>query len=196
MRPLSALALLLAAALAAGCAPLLIGAATVTALAVHDRRPAATVIDDQRIESAAYRRFARDPELSRAERRLGVVAHNGIVLLYGEVGVAAHAARAEQLAAGIDGVRQVVNAIETGPPADGWRLARDAALTARVKAALLDITSLPGFDPTRVNVTSSRGVVYLMGLLRREEAEAVVEVARHVRGVRRVVTVFEYLEGG
>lgn len=62
-----------------------------------------------------------------------------------------------------------------------------------MKAGLLNITSLPGFDPTRVNVTTSNGVVYLQGLLRPEEAEAVVEVARWTRGVKRVVTIFEPL---
>lgn len=187
--------LLLAACLAlSSCAAVVVGAATVTALSVHDRRGARVFFDDGRIESAAQRRLARDPEIAPTQRRIGVVSYNGVVLLHGEVERPELAARAETVVAGIDGVREVINALEVAPPADGWRLARDGAITARVKTGLLDITSLPGFDPTRVNVTTSKGVVYLQGLLSQEEAEAVVEVARWTRGVERVVTIFEYLD--
>lgn len=176
-----------------GCTTMAVGAAAVTALALNDRRGIDVVIDDQRIESAAYRHLRRDPEMAQSRRRIGVVAHNGIVLLHGEVESEVLSARAEKVVSAIEGVREVVNALEIAPPADAWRLARDGAITARVKAGLLNITSLPGFDPTRVNVTTSNGVVYLQGLLRPEEAEAVVEIARWTRGVKRVVTIFEPL---
>ncbi|HEX6834622.1 MAG TPA: BON domain-containing protein, partial [Rudaea sp.] len=66
--------------------------------------------------------------------------------------------------------------------------------TARVKTALLNITSLSGFDPTRVNVTTSHDIVYLMGLVTHEEADAVVDIARNVDGVDKVVKVFEYTD--
>jgi osmotically-inducible protein OsmY len=188
-------ALLLVACLGlSGCAAFVLGTAAVTALTVHDRRGVRVVFDDGRIESSAHRRLARDPEIAGSTRRIGVVSHNGIVLLHGEVASAALAARAAELTAGIEGVREVINALEIAPPADGWRIARDGAITARVKAGLLDITSLPGFDPSRVNVTTSGGVVYLQGLVTREEAEAVVDVARWTRGAERVVTIFEYLD--
>ena len=54
---------------------------------------------------------------------------------------------------------------------------------------------MPGFDPSQVNVTTVRGEVYLMGLVTRAEADAVVEDVRRVRGVRRVVRAFEYVDG-
>ncbi|MDQ2696368.1 MAG: phospholipid-binding protein, partial [Pseudomonadota bacterium] len=38
-----------------------------------------------------------------------------------------------------------------------------------------------------------RGIVYLMGLLRPEEAEAVVGTVRRVGGVQKVVSLFEYI---
>jgi osmotically-inducible protein OsmY len=50
------------------------------------------------------------------------------------------------------------------------------------------------FDFSRVNVTSSQGSVFLMGLLTPTEADAVVEKARFVRGVKRVVKLFEYID--
>jgi osmotically-inducible protein OsmY len=74
-----------------------------------------------------------------------------------------------------------------------WRRSVDTVLTSRVKAALLGV-DLPEFDASRINVTSVRGEVYLMGLVRQAEADAAVERVRDVRGVQRVIKVFEYLD--
>jgi osmotically-inducible protein OsmY len=40
---------------------------------------------------------------------------------------------------------------------------------------------------------SERGVVYLMGLVTREEEAAVLHKIRYIQGVQRVVKTFEYL---
>jgi len=63
-----------------------------------------------------------------------------------------------------------------------------------VKTALLDLTSLPDFDPTRVNVTTAHRVVYLMGKVSHEEDDAVTDIARDTSGVEKVVKVFEYTD--
>jgi len=73
------------------------------------------------------------------------------------------------------------------------RSALDASLTARVKTSLLHI-DMPGFDPGRVKISTAHGNVYLMGLVSHKEADAVVEQARHVAGVNKVVQVFEYTD--
>jgi osmotically-inducible protein OsmY len=69
----------------------------------------------------------------------------------------------------------------------------DAWITAKVKTALIDV-DVKGFDITRVKVVTERGVVYLMGLVTREEAEAATDVVRRVGGVQRVVRLFQYLD--
>jgi osmotically-inducible protein OsmY len=91
-------------------------------------------------------------------------------------------------------VRRVVNEIAVEDPTGFGTATRDRWLTGRVKLALLDIVDLPGFDPTRVNVSTQNGKVYLMGIVSREEAERVVGIARAVPGVERVVKVFEYAD--
>ena len=54
--------------------------------------------------------------------------------------------------------------------------------------------SLIGTDGTRVKVVTENGTVYLMGMLYRKEADAIVQQARKVGGVQRIVKVFEYLD--
>jgi osmotically-inducible protein OsmY len=89
-------------------------------------------------------------------------------------------------------VRRLVNEIEVREPEGFLSQRRDNTITAHVKTAMLDIVDMPGFDPTRINITTVHRTVYLMGLLTHEEAERVVEIARNVSGVEKVVRVFEY----
>ncbi|HYT85052.1 MAG TPA: BON domain-containing protein, partial [Burkholderiales bacterium] len=49
------------------------------------------------------------------------------------------------------------------------------------------------FRPTDVKVVTEAGVVHLLGLVTREEADAATEVARGTTGVLKVVRVFEYV---
>ena len=64
-----------------------------------------------------------------------------------------------------------------------------------MKTALLDITSMPGFDPDpRQRDHQSHHVVYLMGMVSHDEADAVTDIARDVGGVEKVVKVFEYTD--
>jgi len=68
--------------------------------------------------------------------------------------------------------------------------AADAATTARVKAAFVEQKAL---TQNTVKVVTENDVVYLMGLVTRREAPAYATVASRVSGVRRVVTLFEYI---
>jgi osmotically-inducible protein OsmY len=174
-----------------GCAAVLVGSAA-TANAVHDRRSVGTVIDDQTLEVAAIDRIYTERDRFHGSR-ITAVAHNGVLLLAGEVADPALAARAGERVQELAGVRRVVNEIAVAEPAGVARISADGALTARIKAGLLDL-DLPGFDASRVNVTTVRREVYLMGLLTRAEADAVVAEVRDMRGVKRIVKVFEYLD--
>jgi osmotically-inducible protein OsmY len=184
---------LLAPLLLGGCAAAIVGGAAVTAKTLHDRRPVGVVIDDQRIMARSYTRISNDEALGSGQR-VRVISHNGIVLLIGEVQTEELRARAEAIVSDVPDVRDVVNELAVQPPVGAWQRSRNAAITARVKTALLDLIGMPGFDPTRVNVSTARDIVYLQGLVTREEGEAVVEVARNVAGVKQVVVVFEYIE--
>lgn len=177
----------------AGCAAVAVGGIAAGALMLHDRRPLPDLIEDQGIEMAATRAFQRHETLAY-DSHIRVVSFNGVVLLAGEVPSEETADRAESIVEDLDGVRRVVNELAVRDRTHlGTRL-KDTALTVRVKAAIGGV-DLEGFDATRVKVVTLRGNVYLMGLVTQTEAEAVLEEVRYVRGVKRVVKVFEYLEG-
>jgi len=186
---------LASAVLLQGCAAVVVGGVIVAADVAHDRRAANVVVDDRNIQLTASSELNKHKELVRDDNDIKVVVYDGTMLLAGQVRSEDLKALAEKTVAGIDGVKRLVNEIEvTTDPEGFWRRREDNTLTVRVKTGLLDINSIPGFDPTRVNVTTSHGVVYLMGLVSRAEAEEVTSVARETGGVGKVVKLFEYTD--
>lgn len=171
-----------------GCIPLLAaGAATGVAVA-HDQRSAGAVIDDQGIELKAIGALKGESQLY-SESHLNVTSYNGIVLVTGEVPTADLRDRVTDIVSGIDKVKTVHNEVTLAAPSSLMARSSDTVLTSKVKARLI---GEKGFDSTRVKVVSEGGVVYLMGLVTRDEAEIATEIARTTSGVQRVVRIFEY----
>jgi osmotically-inducible protein OsmY len=178
-----------------GCVAVVAGGVLVGAHAVHDRRAVGTVLSDRNIQLSAIDAVNRHRELTRDDNNVKVVVYNGVMLLCGQVRSEQLKQLAQSSAEGFDGVVRLVNEIEvTDEPEGFWRRRGDETITAHVKTGLLDITSLPGFDPTRINVTTAHRVVYLMGLVRHAEADAATDVARNANGVDKVVKLFDYID--
>jgi len=187
--------LLLAAVLAtslSGCTALFLGGAATTIGVIHDRRSAGTILDDRTIELTIYGRIANDPQLARGAN-ISVSSYNNVVLLSGQVIDPGQRQRAQDIAANAANVRRVFNELEVAPPANWSNTGTDALISSMVKGSLFQVQGLADFDPTRVKVVTDRGTVYLMGLLRPEEADAVTATVRRVNGVQRVVKLFEYI---
>ena len=173
-----------------GCAGLVIGGAATGVSVAHDRRTAGTVLDDQNVEVKAFSLLtARLP----AGNHINVNSYNGAVLLTGEVISELVRQQAEDIVRGIEPVRVVYNELVVGPPSTLSSQSSDTFLTTKIKTSLFQIHDIPDFDPTRVKVVTERRVVYLLGLVRPEEADAAADIASTVSGVRQVVTLFEYI---
>ena len=63
-----------------------------------------------------------------------------------------------------------------------------------MNSILITENPLPGNDASRIKVISSQNTVYLMGMVSQKEGEAVAEVVRNIRGVEKVVKVFDYTD--
>lgn len=174
-----------------GCAAVVVGGAATTAVLVHDRRTAGTMVEDQSIELKAVDLLTQEAAIKQ-HSRINVTSYNKMVLLTGQAETAEIRDKAEQLVNQVAEVRRVVNEIEIGSAVSFGEHSRDLALTTEVKLKLTNV-DIPDFDSLRVKVVTERGSVYLMGLLTKEEAKAVTDVVRYISGVRRVVKVFEYI---
>ena len=175
-----------------GCAPVIIGTGVATGAAVvHDRRTAGTIVEDQEIFLHALRLRNEHPDLAQ-QSNINITPYNMQVLLTGQAASDDVSRRFADLVAQIPRVRKVYNEVETAAEGPWSEAVDDTYMTSKVKLALFNL-GIKGFDPTRVKVTSAKGVVYLMGLLTSAEADAVSEKVRYLSGVQRVVRLFEYL---
>ncbi len=89
-------------------------------------------------------------------------------------------------------VRAVQNELVTGPVTDLGSRSNDTLITSKVKARFVEANR---FQINHVKVVTERGVVYLMGVVRRSEGDAAADIASTTSGVQRVVKVFEYIAG-
>lgn len=188
-RALALAGVLAACLLGSACVPLAITGITAGAMAAADRRTLGAQTDDQTIELKAT---ALISEKLPAAKSISTTSYNRKVLLTGQAPDSASKARAQELIAGLPNVRGVQNEIVVGPRPGMGTVSSDAAITARVRTAFLGERDLPS---EAFKVVTESGVVYLMGLVTRAEADRASKAASRVSGVTRVVTVFEYLPG-
>lgn len=153
------------------------------------KRTLGTSIDDVMVESRAKSNIKSvNEQLSKAN--IEVTSFNGVVLLTGQVPSEDAKREAESAIDGVRNVRKIHNEIEIAGPTSIPSRLNDSYLSTKVKTALLTDGETEG---SRTKVVTENGVVYLMGLLTRNEANAAVEKAREVYGVQKIVKVFEYI---
>ncbi|MCZ6656270.1 MAG: BON domain-containing protein [Gammaproteobacteria bacterium] len=173
--------------------PLLLLTLTLGACAVFSDDPRVrtpgTIVDDEVLENLVERDIRKSDSAFKSAH-LVVVSYNGVVLLAGQVATQPLKADAQQVAQRVAKVRKVHNEIEVGGPISYVARTNDAWLTGKVKTKLIAADHVNG---SKVKVLTENGTVYLMGMLTRAEADAVVGVTSSVYGVQRIVKVFEYL---
>ena len=182
---LAFLLVLAALPLVQACIPLAITGAGTAALMATDRRSTGTYVDDEGIELKA---LARLHEFSAAH--VSATSFNRRVLLTGQVSEHAVRKRIQEAIRTIPNVREVIDETEVAGASSLASRGNDALITSNVKARMVNNNR---FSPNHVKVVTEAGVVYLMGLVTRDEAEAAVDIARTTSGVSRVVKEFEYL---
>ena len=173
-----------------GCVAVVLGGAAIVAT---DRRTAGTMLDDQTTEVRVADRIYAAQGFDGGDH-IKVEVYQGVVLLVGEVTSEAKQQLAGNVAARVDNVTRVVNELEIDESASLGERLDNTWLTTKVNTILIKENPVPGFDATRIKVISSQNKIYLMGLVSREEGEAVAEVVRNVGGVEKVVKVFSYMD--
>jgi osmotically-inducible protein OsmY len=183
------LALFVSAALQ-GCGSFL---AAIDANTIEDdpgERTFAQRIADENIETKAIVNLhAADERYDEAH--LVVQSYNGYVLIAGQVPVEDLRQKANDVIRRIRDVRRIYNELEVAAASSAMTRASDAWIGSKVKTFLLADGDTPGL---RVKVVAEDGVVYLLGMVTREEADRIAAEAADVSGVQRVVRLFEYID--
>jgi osmotically-inducible protein OsmY len=171
-----------------GCFPLVAAGIGTTALVADDRRTTGIMVEDENIENKI---LLRVEQKHGAKSHINATSYNRIVLLTGEATAPDVREDIERIARGIENVRNVHNEITVTQPTTLMLRSNDAVLTSKVKARFVEANK---FRANHIKVVTENSVVYLMGLVKRQEAQDATEIARTSGGVHRVVRLFEYTD--
>jgi osmotically-inducible protein OsmY len=154
-------------------------------------RSLGAVVDDSAIETAIKVNLNANADLKAAN--VSVVSFNGTVLLVGQVPTQELKNEATRIATSTNPSRTkaVHNELEVAGTTTFLSRSNDALLTAKLKTIMLADPNVAGL---RTKVVTENGVVYLMGLVTKAEADQTAELVANSSGVTKVVRAFEYID--
>jgi osmotically-inducible protein OsmY len=176
------------AALLDGCAaPAVIAVgAGAGALVATDRRTTGSMVDDEAIEN----KIALSAQTTWGTSvHLNVTSYNGNVLLTGEAPTLEIKNEIFRIAKTTERVKSVTDEMSVGPVTELSVRTNDTYLTSAVKSRFVEANK---FAATHVKVVTERSVVYLLGIVSRQEGDAAAQIAATTAGVSRVVKLFQY----
>lgn len=172
------------AVLLAACAPAAIGGGAVVATSVVQERSTMDALNDNAIELSIANAL-----LNHSRRLFGdvtVKVTEGRVVLLGSVPTREDKVTATRIAWETEGVTAVEDELTVARDSGAKAYLTDARISNTLRLKLLTDTKVASVN---YNVETVDGVVYLTGLARsKTELERVVDHARRVGGVKRVVS--------
>lgn len=187
---LTILVILMTISILGGCAAVAVTGAVTGASVAYDRRTAGTMLDDESIELKAHQAFFEDKGLNE-QAHLNVTSYNNVVLMTGETPTEELRTRAVNIVRNIRKVSRVVDYIRIAAPSSLMSRSSDSLITSKVKTKLLADKNISGVN---VKVVTEDGVVYLLGLVTRDEGNRASDTASRTGGVQRVVKLFQYTD--
>ncbi|MDR2412392.1 MAG: BON domain-containing protein [Holosporales bacterium] len=167
-----------------GCIPATLVGTAAVGTSLRSEGGVSGVFSDIDVLASIHQAF-RDTDLALYDATT-VVVKEGRVLLTGRMRNPAIRQTAETIARRVQGVQEIFNEIQIGPPLSGSRLSQDAWLRAQIESALLFKGSVYSMN---YKVTILGGIVYVLGTSRTQfERETVLKRLREISGVKRVVS--------
>ena len=156
---------------------------------VYDRRSITTMEADARLFHIIHTAIVTEPQFK--DSRVLVTSFNRVVLLVGQTPSPSLRADAEKIARSTSGVVRVYNELSVSGPVPLTQRTKDSWITGQVRSNML---AKKGLESGSIRVVTENGVVYLMGIATKEQASLSVDVARRVKGVFKVVKIFQYIQ--
>jgi len=152
-----------------------------------DRRTTAAVLMDASLESELNRKLT---ELAlNDESRIYLKSFNRHIIVLGQTPNQENIEKISSLLANTEGVKKIYNELTSTKSINVWQQAQDQWITAKIKSSML-VT--PHINPFKVHIVTENNTVYLIGVVKPEEEEVIVNIAKKTTGVQKVVKIFEY----
>jgi osmotically-inducible protein OsmY len=168
-----------------GCAALLIGGGTETAVVVAQERSVGNAIDDAGILLQLKNLYAKQ-DYKDLLANVTVKVVEGRVLLAGNVDKPDSQIEAVRLAWLVNGVKEVINEVQVSDQSGIWNYTRDVWISSQIRSKML---LEKGVRSINYSVITVNQVVYLMGIAQgQEELDKVTYLASTTSYVQRVVS--------
>lgn len=149
-------------------------------------------IDDQFVGPEVASAVAKaHTDLNSPNSHIVVTSYNGVILLAGQTPREELKSTAGQAAQRVQGVRKVHNELQIQQPSSLLARSNDSLLTTNIKTQMLASTGVPS---TSIKVVTENGIVYLLGIVSHQEANAASNVVQSVSGVQKIVRLFQYTD--
>jgi len=181
---------IIASTFLSGCVGIFVAGAAAGGAVIYDRRTAETIVTDQNITFRAEKEAMSNAQL-RGQTHVEFSSFNRLLLVTGQVPDEERRQKVLEIARNVPKVRRVYDQLTIGTPHDWADRSRDSWITAKIKSVMM---ATEGLHSSQIKVITEDGVVYLMGLVTRHQAEIATDIAREVYGVKRVVKLFEHEE--
>jgi len=155
---------------------------------VYDHRTIENTLQDTTIANKIVNRLTANKTLW-AESHIEVTAFNHVVLLTGQTPNAEWRQMAGDTAKSVNDVDKVYNQISIEGPTSSLTRTSDSWITTKIRSQMLAAQDLKS---SSIKVITENGIVYLMGIVSRTQADLAVDIARKVAGVQRVIKIFIY----
>jgi osmotically-inducible protein OsmY len=154
---------------------------------VYDRHDTYKKLSDYHLQSEVRQRLFVDERLRCAKCAIEIAVFNGDVLLVGHLPNEMLLTECRRRLHSLTEQRRLINQIRIGSaPYENWK---DSWITTKIRTQIVADESI---DPHAFKIITSNQVVYLMGDVKPDEAEKVIQIARFTKGVRRVMKVLRY----
>jgi len=158
-----------------------------------DRRSHEAISIDKVIETEATAELNSDDEIA-SQSHVTINTYNGATLISGETANESLKNKIVSIVQVIPNITLIHDNLIIAPPSDANSRANDQLITDTIKTSLVQIKSLPDFDPAMIKVVTENGSVFLMGIVRRAEGAIVIKITRLQPGVKQIITLFEYAD--
>jgi osmotically-inducible protein OsmY len=180
--------ILILSTLLQGCVAVVAGTAATSVMVAQDRRTAGTILEDKTIQLKALN-VIKDTVDADPRVHVTPVSFNNRVLLVGQAPSRRIRAEIEQGVRSIHKIKHLHNEITVADVTPLKVRSVDSWITTKIKS---EMALTKEIQTGRIKVTTEDGVVYLMGIVKANEDEIAVDIARHTKGVHKVVKIFEY----
>ncbi len=166
-----------------GCAAVVAG--TAATAYVTDPRSSKQIRGDFNLKSEAKEALNK----ALPKNNIETTSYNNAVLLTGQVNSQSNSDIATTVVKKLATVRKVYNYIEVRD-FELSNYSNDAYITSKLKA---EAFSTIGIDSNSIKVVTNNNTIYILGAITKSQTERLVEIAKSITGVKKVIILVDYI---